>query len=223
MDGDVVGTGCFFDYGVVAWIGYVGVIPEYQRRGVGTAIMRELLSRLESRGIQTVRLDSTREGYGLYKKLGFIDEYDTIAYTLSEETICDDKVQSNVMILEALNDEVRILDKEAFGADRSKVIKAWVKRGARILYVKNRGYALVWRYKVGPVIAIDYEIAKALLCEAIKLGARQITIPEANRYSVELVKEFNGLEQTRCRRTRKGKEHRENVDLVYGILNYAKG
>ena len=78
----VVGMRCFFTYGSFAWVGGVAVVPEYQHKKIGTKIMMRILEELKNRNIRTIRLDSTRAGYKLDKKLGFIEEYHCIRMRL---------------------------------------------------------------------------------------------------------------------------------------------
>ncbi|MDP3057927.1 MAG: GNAT family N-acetyltransferase [bacterium] len=57
------------------WIYHLGVHPTYQRRGVGKALMTELLARYTTIGVNKVNLMITAENLKVcefYKSLGFI-------------------------------------------------------------------------------------------------------------------------------------------------------
>ena len=46
--------------------------PDYQRRGAGSALVKWGMKKAKDEGL-TVTLFSSPQGYGLYKKLGFVD------------------------------------------------------------------------------------------------------------------------------------------------------
>jgi ribosomal protein S18 acetylase RimI-like enzyme len=58
-------------YANSAWIGNLLVLPDFRRRGLGRALMEQVLSRLETSGIETVWLTASADGAHLYRTLGF--------------------------------------------------------------------------------------------------------------------------------------------------------
>ena len=221
LSGRAVGTACYFVYGGLAWVGAVGVVPELQRKGIGTRLMDAVLSELSEAGVRTVRLDASRAGYRLYRRLGFTDEYRTITYDLSGAVLPAEA--GDVEVLHTVPEHVAELDRVAFGADRLRVIMAWVRRSAKILAVEGRGYCMLWGSKLGPLIARDYDAAVRLLARALELGATSVIVPDANTLAMKLVDEFGGRPVNTCVRMRLGPEHVEDVGKIFGILNYAKG
>jgi len=64
--------------GVLGHVISIAVHPDFRKRGVGAALLKELLSRLRSKGAQFVRLEvriSNRAAIKLYKKFGFKEIY----------------------------------------------------------------------------------------------------------------------------------------------------
>jgi ribosomal protein S18 acetylase RimI-like enzyme len=56
------------------WITGLGVRPLFRRRGIGEALVGEVLARLQESGVGTVRLEVNRASLpaiALYRKLGF--------------------------------------------------------------------------------------------------------------------------------------------------------
>ena len=47
--------------------------PAYRRQGIAGQLMEMLLKKAEEMDLSYVNLKATKEGYGLYKKLGFED------------------------------------------------------------------------------------------------------------------------------------------------------
>lgn len=65
-DGRIVATGCFVENHITR----VYVLPEYQKRGLGTQIMKTLETRI-GEAYDSVYLDASLPAAALYEKLGF--------------------------------------------------------------------------------------------------------------------------------------------------------
>lgn len=57
--------------GRAAYVQWMSVEPEFQRRGLGRAVLRALLTLLEERGITLIDLHATEAGEALYRSEGF--------------------------------------------------------------------------------------------------------------------------------------------------------
>ncbi len=127
-DGNVAGTVTAISYGrKLAWIGMMLVDPGYRRRGIGRSLMEHALAYLEGAGVEIIKLDATDMGYPLYRGLGFQDEcvierWSGIAASVQRESATRD--------LRLLRDveEVSALDQEAFGVNRTAVLRS-LRRG----------------------------------------------------------------------------------------------
>jgi GNAT superfamily N-acetyltransferase len=58
------------DYAVFAYVADVFVLPEFQGRGIGKAIIRSMMAHSQLQGLQLMLL-RTRDAHGLYKQFGF--------------------------------------------------------------------------------------------------------------------------------------------------------
>ncbi len=58
------------DFAVFAYLADIFVIPEYQGRGVGKAIVRAMMEEPRLQGLRLMLL-RTRDAHGLYKQFGF--------------------------------------------------------------------------------------------------------------------------------------------------------
>ncbi len=75
-NGVPAGTATTIEYGRdLAWIGMVLVEANFQRRGIGTALLKQCLDHLQQRGVRCIKLDATPLGKKLYDTLGFKDEF----------------------------------------------------------------------------------------------------------------------------------------------------
>ena len=174
-EGRVVGTTTTITYGrELAWIGMVVVDPQYRHRGIATRLMRAALEYLSEMGVATVMLDATPDGRPLYEKLGFkveslIERWTGIAQA-TPAVGCSTLNSSE-------RQEVLVLDRRAFGADRSKLIEMLIEEALVPPLVTTgvdgrvKGYALARRGTdatyVGPLVATAADAAMALLDELL--------------------------------------------------------
>src|SRR5260370_12446812 len=124
IGGNVVATTTTTTYGrELAWIGMVLVDPECRRLGIATKLMHAALEYLNKAGVATVKLDATSDGRLVYEKLGFkvqslIERWEGVA--------CPQTVDCS-RLDPAAHREALALDRQAFGADRSTLIKMMVE------------------------------------------------------------------------------------------------
>lgn len=170
LEGEVIGTTTTTAYGnELAWIGMVLVDPEHRRRGIGTRLMHAALDYLSER-VTTVKLDATPDGQPVYENLGFKVE------SLVERWIgiAHDTPVTGCATLEAsMHGELFVLDRRAFGADRSKLIESLLADACVAPTVvtapdgRLSGYAFARRGSnaayVGPLVTTDAEQSAPLL------------------------------------------------------------
>ncbi|MNE86022.1 Acetyltransferase (GNAT) family protein [compost metagenome] len=71
-DGQLVASGRIVSDGVVqCLICEMIVLPGYQNRGLGTAVMENLLNHCRAKGIRWVQLSAARNKQGFYERFGF--------------------------------------------------------------------------------------------------------------------------------------------------------
>lgn len=70
-DGKVVGSIRGNYDGSRAIIHELSVHPAYQRQGIGTALVKEIVKRFQERGAPTVSATVTEESLGFWQKIGF--------------------------------------------------------------------------------------------------------------------------------------------------------
>jgi len=78
--GFILGTSMLFHYGRTFEINDLAVDPEFQGRGIGTALLERCLEDLKAQGIVAVHLITESEGYLplFYQKYGFSKEHRVI-------------------------------------------------------------------------------------------------------------------------------------------------
>lgn len=168
--GDVVATTTTTTYGhELAWIGMVLVDPKLRRLGIATKLMEVAVGYLSKAGVATIKLDATPAGHSLYENLGFKEE------SLIErwEGIAGPNAVADSTMNTAARTEALVLDRHAFGAERSKLIEMLIADCcvtpviARAAEGQLTGYALARHGSaavyLGPLLATSAEAATNLL------------------------------------------------------------
>ena len=180
-DGRVVGTTTTTTHGNdLAWIGMVLVDPQERRQGIATRLMNIALEYLKDK-VATVKLDATALGEPVYERLGFgvesrLERWSGIANVRNADT---------PRVLDY--DDLLILDRSAFGADRSKLIEKLIEDACvqpvllRAADGSLSGYALARRGTnadyVGPVVAKSPQHVESLLDQMLsELSGRRVYI-----------------------------------------------
>ena len=170
IEGDVVATTTTTTYGsVLAWVGMVLVDPEHRRRGIATKLMQVAMDYLSKAGVETIKLDATPAGRSVYENLGFKEESLIERW---EGVAGSPPTARGTLDTDALGDAL-ILDRDAFGADRSKLIEMLFEESSfEPVAAENptgrlSGYALARRGTdanyVGPLVANEANATTALL------------------------------------------------------------
>lgn len=174
----------------VGVIGNVVVRPEFQRGGIGRAIMTHALSWLERQGARNVYLDATPAGRPLYRRLGFVDVTSSW-YTraplaaLDHDLLRARAAGGNVARVVAANVDALIrlapLDRAAFGGDRMGLLDLLLRQANHELLVAEApagaplGFLMtrppeppLSGARIGPLVARDDATAAALLAHALE-------------------------------------------------------
>ena len=220
-------------YAQSAWIGNLIVSPERRRRGVGERLMRHAMAHLFQQGVRTIRLEADAPGVRLYRRLGFVEEFESLRFRGSCPGRPDD---SGIRPLSPDDlPAVRAFDVEYFGDDRGRLLgllfrmsraACWLRTGREVC-----GYAMVlpsaWGVRLGPWVAVDRDTAGSLL-GSILLGLPATTvvvgIPGVNCKAVELV-EGCGFSRTpsSLRMVYGDRAARGCPGRIYAIANGATG
>jgi len=69
-----------------AWIVTIGVLPEYQRRGIGEQLLTESETQLAMPAVKLTVRESNQSAIALYRKLGYTPQYTVPRYYSGGET-----------------------------------------------------------------------------------------------------------------------------------------
>jgi GNAT superfamily N-acetyltransferase len=188
-DGRVVGTAIGIDYVRFGWIAMMLVDPAHRGRGLGARLLERAMQTIP--GTRPIRLDATPLGRPLYQRYGFEDEAALsrhVAETPAREPLAvpHPTGQSIRPLTAAELPTVMEQDTRVFGGNRHRVIEwmldgapqfAWVADDSlgRPQYCLGRAGLLF--DQIGPVVAQDPVVAKALVGAALRHAtARPVAI-----------------------------------------------
>jgi hypothetical protein len=142
--------------------------------------MEHAVESLRRKGAATVRLEADPPGIPLYRKLGFVDEFESCRLKLpgSEEQPTLDHSAAEPMTTGDLN-EVASLDHEIVGPDRGRYLELKFS-AAELAVVRRRGSRIAASlmasptnrgFRISPCAAYDAADARHLVVEAIAVAA----------------------------------------------------
>lgn len=238
VNGQYAGQAMGLSIGSLGCLGIVIVRQDFRRQGIATAVTKAALDYLSKKGIKTVKLDATDEGYGIYKKLNFVPDFSVLHYVREAQhgTVLEEEANGVESLKVMEIDLVGEFDRKYFGVNRSAVLNALrrdsdgfiLKEGTRV-----RGYAMVRPmnyengYWLGPWVAEGGPSAEKLLrhllrryrSKEIRLGAL-----EANQGAQNLLAHYGFKIDFKITRMRFGpKLQEEDPTGVYAEAGHEKG
>lgn len=225
--GRVVGSGGLICFESAAWIALMGVEPGLQKKGIGNAVMAELMKLAGELRFKTVKLDATNLGRGLYARYGFRDEYPVHMYEIPARCDLGEVGGPKIRLDEEVPEWCQALDREAVGDDRSALFDAALADGGKVLMVEKEGFGIMHGRKVGPIIARSIDVAIAIVRRADSFGVNRIYVPHhpglKKGFLVGLKRIPPEWELRCCTRMIRGEPLNQNLKLEYAGYTAATG
>ena len=169
----LVGMASVLRYGAVGFVGCMAVAPALQGRGIGRRVLAHAQRESRRAGITTFLLEATAHGAHLYERLGYVHDY--ASAVLSRVPTGDSDATSIAHERAA----ILALDRETVGCDRTSILAPLIDE-ARGAAIRTRdglaGYGLVLDGRLGPVIARDAVVGRAIV-ERLAPGTSYASIP----------------------------------------------
>jgi GNAT superfamily N-acetyltransferase len=225
--GEMLGCGALILYPLSAWIAFMAVLPSRRGRGIGNRIMKRLIKRAEETGVKSLNLDATNLGKPLYAKYGFKHRYPVRLYEIVTPAVPEACLRQRVEISDAMPGWCVKTDRDAFGDDRSRLLRLILGRGGKMIIIRHQGFGILWKDKIGPVIAESLEAAHAIVHRAAALGAKKIYVParkdlpQAFLYGFKEIKPKTSI--LCCDRMALGESLDENIGKVFASFSAAAG
>jgi GNAT superfamily N-acetyltransferase len=223
------------NYGEIAWIGNLVVLPESRGKGIGAALMIKAIEYLTSEGVKAVRLDGVQPAVPLYHRLGFKDEYWSLRYTGVATKHEVSKTRS--MTVEDLK-TVGDFDESVFKGSRHDVINYTYEKNSELAFTAWDGDELIGyimakhgksNVKIGPWLCKPgyssqaEELLRSMMNQVV--GADLwVGLPEGNKDGVSIIEKHGFTAITSSLRMCYGDcSNVENVESVYGLGGPDKG
>jgi len=237
----IAGTVVATRHGFTGWIGLVFVSEDQRRAGLGSALTKAALERLEQAACRTISLVATDMGRPIYERLGFevVGRYIGLTRPGAPTDGDDDGATARAFHLRDL-DAVCRLDAWATGEDRSHLLQAIALEGAGIVVdaasgsrrlrgggPRIRGFSLPSGWGGWPTIAATPGDA-LLLLEGIRRTrgtdrALHNAVLEQNVPGRRLLLDAGWQETWRGVRMIRGEPLDWHPDAIYGQFNFGLG
>jgi len=223
--GKIIGLGGIFFFGDLCYIGYMAVLPEMRRKGLGTTLFRNLIKIGQLKGCKTFMLYASELGAPIYHKFGFRSKYSTKEYDLPSKKSTLQKINKGINRTDILPNWASSIDKNTIGFDRSEFLQQKINHGSILITVDGEGFALISGSILGPVISKNIDTALSLMNEGIRLGANHIIVPKHSHFPSKIFDLINLTERNNESNLKMvyGKEVKQKLDQFYALGNYANG
>jgi GNAT superfamily N-acetyltransferase len=204
-DGTPAGMVASIIYSGYAYVGLMGIHQNSQRQGLGIALMEHLLAWMEEQKVPLVELDASPAGQPLYEKLGFVPFGEVYVFQQSTNQLDVQRAKGIQLLTPQQLDQVTAADAQAFGADRSRLLRVLLELyPGRAFLSKDEqkqvtGYLFAQAKRIGPWVMTGGDDAEQLLNLALSLpfnGPVSVVTPAENTHAVSLLQEF-GFQITR--------------------------
>ena len=166
VDGRLIATTLALAYGAFAWISMVLVDPAHRRHGHASRLLRIALAALRDKGLTPI-LDATPAGREVYRREGFRDTWTFRRFFFCPPDKGGGAKRRGVSASKTWSAPDLAMDREAFGADRSRLLRALQERLPHAAFSLPGGFVLGRdgreANQVGPLVARDEATALALL------------------------------------------------------------
>lgn len=227
------------NYRKVGWIGLLIVNREHRRIGIGTLLVRRAIDYLQNLGVETVKLEAVPEIAGLYRKLGFIDEFDSLRFKKVNKKDNQSTNPNIKPLKENQITETAEFDSRHFGANRTRVLHQLFEDNPELCFISHRnsqivGYIMCYKtetgYRIGPWICNPHhpQIAKGLILkcmQAIQTNEKlYVGVPAVNNASVKILQDLDfGLYCKSMRMYLGKKPANEHVEFIFSISGPENG
>lgn len=139
--GEVIGSTLCCTFGSVAWLAMVIVREDHRGCGLGRDLVKTGLDYASQQSIKTVRLDATRLGEAVYRKLGFIPQFELVRMggIIRASAVSHATVHHVVSADESQFEQILRLDQDGTKTDRGKLLLRLFSEWTPLIAVSNLG------------------------------------------------------------------------------------
>jgi len=232
LDGRMIASISVVNYDdAFSFLGFYIVQPEHRGKGYGYRLWQEGIAHA---GDRMVGLDGVVAEQENYKRSGFELAYRNIRYG-GTPTLSDAVPGLEIRALKAPNDVLKAFDRTVFPVRRDAFLAAWLGTPRHAAFAAYRdgdfaGYAVarpcVTGVKIGPLFAVDVEIAGGLAAATIgATGANEVylDVPEPNADAMAFAERLGLSPVFETARMYRGQAPDIDLSRVFGVTSFELG
>ena len=173
------------------WISMVLVTKSHRRQGIATELLQQCIDRLQAESLVPM-LDATPAGREVYRQLGFTDGWAITRWRRTADAVSGGEPAANVRPFRDSDwHSVIAMDSQAFGADRSELLRQLAQRSRDFACVAEsggeiRGFLFGREGRLatqfGPIVAHDADTAQGLLAHALYRTRGPVLVDALDRH-----------------------------------------
>jgi GNAT superfamily N-acetyltransferase len=221
------------NYGPFTYLGMMTVHKEFQRKGIGQAMLQHMLDWAEVQGIPYLRLDASDAGFPLYLQFGFEVLDQALMFRHPDFSPLSD-YQQKVRLLKSQDIQALAdFDSPIFGANRTGLFQALLTdfpdRGFAVYDASGdmAGYLFAQTRRLGPWAARSPQAAESLLQAALTLsykGVPLVIAPGTNTAASDLLGRYGFRHDFTNRHMQRGRSDIPGQrTAIYGETSFAVG
>ena len=226
-------------YHRLGWIGLLIVRDQYRRRGIGEFLMLKAKEYLQIVGVETIRLDAVPEISQLYRKIGFVNEYDSLRFEGHPGLAHSSRSQCVSSLSEETIEEIVEFDARYFGDKRERVLRSLYEACPRLCFVAKlkseiMGYIMCRKadngYNLGPWVCVPEngnvaaDLLAACLEEINPVEPVYVGVPGTNRLARVTLERFGFSQYSKAIRMTFGQKLQDEcAEGIFGIGGPMKG
>ncbi len=160
-------------YARSGWVGNLIVLPEHRRQGIGQRLMTHAMAHLSTRGAQTIYLEADPPGIEIYRRLGFVDEFESLRFRFTPDGGPGPAPAERVTTADL--PALAAFDAEHFGDERKRLLELLFRQATATYWLPDggevRGYAFTvpssLGVRLGPCVAADARATETLVQSVI--------------------------------------------------------
>ncbi|MHA1979281.1 MAG: GNAT family N-acetyltransferase [Candidatus Hodarchaeales archaeon] len=217
-----VGFASLIPVETTGWIPYVGVDPTYQGQGLGKKVLLKILEIAEEMNLESIELCSSQKGINFYQSLGFQINYPVCGYDILEPNRPPEK---DLSIDNHIPEWVYTLDQKVVGIDRKSLIHLHNYKELTIINEPNHGYGILYKTRIGPIIADSLTLAQEIILKSVELGATSLVLVEDAVQKKKIHEVLKLKPQPLMNNTKMtyGSQIHQDVGKLYGLRSVAYG
>jgi GNAT superfamily N-acetyltransferase len=216
-----------------AWIGNLITLPQHRRQGVGRRLMTHAMKHLSRQGVHTIRLEADPPGVGLYRRLGFTEEFESLRFTCRRPVIAGGpsarRLHQNDLA------EIAAFDAEIFGDDRREMLEMLLEQSRAAYWTSSRSAVCAYAMalpsaagiRIGPWVASDREAAEEVFKAVLRdVPGETVTsgVPCVNTEATNLLTSLGFDRSPSCLRMSRGERDGYGAPhRVFGVGSGATG